>query len=166
MRGSGASTGTQIPFSPKLAEDAKEVIEWTASRKWSNGKVEMMGRSYLGWIQLMAAAKMPEAILSEGYSEGLKPGGIDALAWIDNYSRPLNNLNLSRFDPDNFSLPAAPVIDEDGDGELADEVPLTDKGDPATFLDDGEPVYSEAPCFTDNFMLSKALSGNRLREAK
>jgi len=151
MRGAGASFGSQIPFTPTVAQDGKELVDWIGAQPWSNGKVGMLGRSYLGWIQLMVAAKkpkalaciMPEVIVSEAFTEGVKPGGIDAIAWIARYSKLLEDLNRNRFDPTALSLCAAPAADEDGDGDLADEIPLMGAGDPATFLDDGAPVYSD-----------------------
>ena len=39
-------------------------------------------------------------------------------------------------------LPSAPVVDEDGDGELVDEIPLDTNGN-GSFLDDGEPRYRD-----------------------
>ncbi len=148
MRGTGASCGVQIPFTPVLAEDGKEMVDWIGSRPWSSGKVGMTGQSYLGWIQLMTAAKhpkalaciMPEMIVSEGYTEGIRPGGIDAIAWIERYSKFLQYLNLNRFDPASMSLPTTPAVDEDNDGDLADEIPLMKNG---SFLDCGAPRYSD-----------------------
>ncbi|TAL34495.1 MAG: CocE/NonD family hydrolase [Spirochaetes bacterium] len=151
MRGAGASFGAQMPFTPGIAEDGKELVDWIGAQPWSNGKVGMYGRSYLGWIQLMIAAKkpkalaciMPEVIVSEAYTEGVKPGGIDAIAWIERYAKLLLDLNLNRFDPANLSIPTAPAADEDVDGDFADEMPLMGAGDPASFLDDGPPVYAD-----------------------
>lgn len=148
MRGTGASFGSQIPFLPSIAEDGKELVDWIGSQPWSNGKVGMTGQSYLGWIQLMIAAKqpkslvciMPEMILSESYTEGLRPGGIDEIAWIERYSRFLNDLNLNRFAPQDMSLPTTPALDEDGDGDLTDEIPLMNGG---SFLDHGAPCYRD-----------------------
>ncbi|HEY9162824.1 MAG TPA: CocE/NonD family hydrolase [Desulfomonilia bacterium] len=148
MRGTGASYGSQIPFTPVLAEDGKEMVDWIGSQPWSNGKVGMTGQSYLGWIQLMIAAKhpkaltciMPEMILADGFTEGIRPGGIDAIAWIERYSEFLQNLNLNRFDPGKMSLPTTPAKDEDNDGSCADEMPLMKDG---SFLDNGVPVYSD-----------------------
>jgi len=48
MRGSGASYGTQMPFSPVLGKDGKALVDWIASQKWSDGNVGMHGQSYLG----------------------------------------------------------------------------------------------------------------------
>ncbi len=151
MRGAGASFGSQIPFTPGIVDDGVELVDWIASRPWSNGKVGMMGRSYLGWIQLMLAARkpkalaciMPEVILCDAYTEGLRPGGIDAVAWIERYSRLLYDLNLNRYSPDELSVPAAPVVDEDGDGDLADEMPVMTKGERASFVARGGRVYAD-----------------------
>lgn len=148
MRGTGASYGSQIPFTPAIAEDGKEMVDWIGSQPWSNGKVGMTGQSYLGWIQLMIAAKhpraltciMPEMILADGFTEGIRPGGIDAIAWIERYSEFLQNLNLNRFDPGKMSLPTTPAKDEDGDGDISDEMPLMKDG---SFLDNGAPRYGD-----------------------
>ena len=148
MRGTGASFGSQFPFSPILADDGKEMIDWIASQSWSNGRVGMTGQSYLGWIQLTVAAKrpkalvciMPEMIAFEGFTEGVRPGGIDAVAWIDRYSRYLQDLNLNRFAADGSMLPTTPVTDEDHDGDLADEIPLMKDG---SFLAGGPPRYAD-----------------------
>lgn len=93
MKREGGLARRQGPLSPTLADDGKEMIDWIASQSWANGRVGMTGQSYLGWIQLMVAAKrpkalvciMPEMIAFEGFTEGVRPGGIDAVAWIDRY---------------------------------------------------------------------------------
>jgi putative CocE/NonD family hydrolase len=94
MRGTGASFGTVMPFSPILGEDGKALVDWISGQKWCNGKVGMHGQSYLGWSQLATARHKPAAlkcimldvILFEGYTEGFRPGGIEAKHWIENYS--------------------------------------------------------------------------------
>ena len=35
------------------------MIEWAAGQAWSNGKVGMIGESYLAWVQWFAAAQQP-----------------------------------------------------------------------------------------------------------
>lgn len=40
-------------------------------------------------------------------------------------------------------LPVAPIVYEDGHGELVDEIPEMGEGDPTTFLDDGDPSYAD-----------------------
>ncbi|QGY43160.1 CocE/NonD family hydrolase [Maribellus comscasis] len=59
-RGTGASFGTQNGlFTKREAQDAYEITEWLAKQEWCNGKIGMMGGSYEGVTQLMAAAKKP-----------------------------------------------------------------------------------------------------------
>jgi len=160
MRGTGASFGSQMPFMLRVGRDGKELVDWMARQQWCDGNVGMLGLSYRAWGEL-ATAKfrpralkciMPEVIAITGYSEAFRPGGISALRWIDAYSDYLNAFNMNVLDKAmEFPrvkltaplIPTAPVIDEDGDGDLADEVPLMDKGDPTTFADDGPPRYRD-----------------------
>lgn len=59
-RGSGASFGTFAGmFNLKETQDAYDVTEWLAAQPWSNGKIGMYGRSYLGITQYMAAGQKP-----------------------------------------------------------------------------------------------------------
>lgn len=149
MRGTGASFGNQAPLMPQLGADGAEVVDWIASQTWSDSKVGMRGQSYLGWGQIATASHAPEAlkciapgtILFDTYSEGVRPGGITATRWLEEYSYYLQSFNLSRMDKDNGFFPVAPVLDEDGDGQIVDEIPLAEKGDPTLFTDDGPPQY-------------------------
>ncbi len=151
MRGSGASYGMQLPFFPQLGEDGKALIDWIAEQSWSNGKVGMMGGSYVGWSQLVTAQHRPEAlkcivpevILFEGYSEAFRIGGIAAQNWINQYSTILNAINLNYYVEGTIVAPATPMIDEDGDGDLVDEIPIMSEGFTMTFLDDGSPTYAD-----------------------
>jgi len=161
MRGTGASFGSQAPFMPRLGLDGKEIVDWIAAQKWCNGNVGMCGQSYRGWSQLATAQHkpealkciMPEAIAITGYTEAFRPGGIPARRWIDTYSAYLNMFNKNIYEesyifplaPENKKtlLPCAPVVDEDNDGDLVDEVPVMERNDPSTFMDDGEPVYRD-----------------------
>jgi putative CocE/NonD family hydrolase len=60
-RGSGASFGKADtgPFSRAERMDAYDVTEWLATQPWSDGKVGMVGSSYSGTAQLMAASVCP-----------------------------------------------------------------------------------------------------------
>lgn len=144
MRGTGASTGEQGPFTPILGRDGKELIDWMASQPWCDGNVGMTGGSYVGWSQFATARNRPaalkcitpEVILTEGYTEGFRPGGIAAINWISSYSMLLQAFNMNVAYPDFGLLPALPAFDEDGDGELWDEVPTAAQGDPSIFIDD------------------------------
>ena len=58
VRGRFASEGEWEPLlhEPK---DGYDAIEWLARQPWSTGKVGMIGASYLGWVQWLAATQHP-----------------------------------------------------------------------------------------------------------
>lgn len=58
VRGRFASAGEWEPFVHE-ARDGFDSIEWLAARPWCNGKVGMIGGSYLGWVQWLAASTNP-----------------------------------------------------------------------------------------------------------
>ncbi len=157
FRGAGASFGTFVFSDLYIGKDAKEIIDWIAGQSWSDGNVGMIGQSFVGYSQLAAAshkpkalkAIIPEVINFEVYTETIRPGGILLQNWVLGYNQYLGTRNLNAFD--GMILPAAPVIDEDGDGELADEIPVMTKGDPTSFLDDGPPTYADGNVRKGNF---------------
>ncbi len=57
-RGRFGSKGIWEPFVNE-PNDGYDTIEWLGTREWSNGKVGMIGGSYVGWVQLWAAATKP-----------------------------------------------------------------------------------------------------------
>lgn len=59
VRGSGASFGSWQGITLEEAKDAYEITEWLASQSWCDGNVGMVGASYLGLTQLMAASTNP-----------------------------------------------------------------------------------------------------------
>jgi predicted acyl esterase len=58
-RGSGMSPGYLDPFSPQETRDFYECIEWAGLQPWSNGKVGLLGVSYLAIKQWQVAALRP-----------------------------------------------------------------------------------------------------------
>jgi putative CocE/NonD family hydrolase len=58
VRGRFASDGEWYPFRHEL-EDGYDTVEWAAGLPYANGKVGMMGWSYLGVTQLFAAIAQP-----------------------------------------------------------------------------------------------------------
>jgi putative CocE/NonD family hydrolase len=62
-RGRFSSAGTWEPFvnEPK---DGHDTIEWLARQSWCNGKVGMIGGSYLGWVQWWAASERPPHLVT------------------------------------------------------------------------------------------------------
>ena len=156
VRGSGASSGSYAQLMPQIGKDGKELIDWIAAQPWSNGKVGMYGGSYVGWTQLVTAANKPEAlkciapqvILFDSFTEGAYKGGIRMTAWLREYNHLLRSLNLGRYEPNQPRyvaplLPVTPVVDEDGDGELIDEIPMRAQGDTTLFVDDAPPRYED-----------------------
>ena len=63
LRGSGDSGGEHIgnynAGGVSLGEDAYDFIEWVAAQPWCDGNVGMIGISYFGSMQILAAAERP-----------------------------------------------------------------------------------------------------------
>lgn len=58
-RGSGKSPGYLDPRQPREDQDYYDLIEWAGGQNWSNGKVGLLGISYLAINQWKAAALRP-----------------------------------------------------------------------------------------------------------
>jgi len=58
VRGRGDSDG-EFGYYHADVEDGYDSVEWAASQPWSNGKICMMGVSYLGTVQWLAAKVRP-----------------------------------------------------------------------------------------------------------
>ena len=145
MRGTGASTGWLMDFMPEIWQDGKELVDWIAAQSWSNGKVGMMGGSYLGWSQTATASQQPEALKCiipaviplDGYTGEVYPGGIYLHGFMQNWSSFMYYSVRNNYLPGR-KVTTAPVVDEDGDGQLVDEIPLDLNGD-GSFLDENFP---------------------------
>ncbi len=61
VRGKYDSTGVFDPLRDEAA-DGQATIDWAANQRWCNGRVGMWGRSYLGIVQVPAAAGGHEAL--------------------------------------------------------------------------------------------------------
>ncbi len=75
VRGRGDSDGT-FDFFFAEADDGYDTVEWVAEQPWSNGRVCMMGVSYLGTVQWLAARERPPHLVCIAPTA---PGGI----WFD-----------------------------------------------------------------------------------
>jgi putative CocE/NonD family hydrolase len=62
-RGRFASEGTWEPFINE-AKDGFDAVEWLAGQSWCNGKVGMIGGSYVGWVQWWAASERPPHLVT------------------------------------------------------------------------------------------------------
>ncbi|HVL46969.1 MAG TPA: CocE/NonD family hydrolase, partial [Candidatus Thermoplasmatota archaeon] len=60
LRGTRSSGGCVDLGGPKEQADAATVVDFLGQLPWSNGKVGMIGGSYDGWTQQMAAANTPK----------------------------------------------------------------------------------------------------------
>jgi len=67
VRGRYASGGEWYPFKYE-AQDGYDTVEWAAALPYSNGKVGMVGNSYIGATQLLAAMAAPPHLV------GIAPG--------------------------------------------------------------------------------------------
>lgn len=76
---------------------------------------------------------IPEVVPLDGYTGEIRPGGI--FLWSYSQQDLQTLLEYNCYIPDSWSYPTAPVVDEDGDGDLTDEIPLDLNGD-GSFLDD------------------------------
>jgi putative CocE/NonD family hydrolase len=63
VRGRFGSPGQWEPFIHE-AQDGYDTIEWLARQPWSDGKIGMIGASYLGWAQWWAASLHPPHLVT------------------------------------------------------------------------------------------------------
>jgi hypothetical protein len=61
-RGRFDSEGEWDPFDPKHKNDGYDLVEWLAKQPWCDGKVGMMGLSYMGWTQWWTATQAPPSL--------------------------------------------------------------------------------------------------------
>ena len=143
IRGSGASFGSRFDLMPRIGDDGADLINWIAAQDWSDGNIGMKGASYMAMSQILTAARKPESlkalflmIYPFGYHD-LYVGGIYNHGFMTSYSDLLwtMNMNMSSMDGLFPVMPSAPVVDEDGDGEMLDEIPIDKNGD-GSFTDD------------------------------
>jgi hypothetical protein len=151
MRGTGASTGWLLDFFPPIWDDGKVLVDWIAAQDWSDGNVGMMGASYLGWSQTATASRkpkalkciMPSVIPLEGFTGEIYPGGIYLQGFMSLWSGHMLPVQRNYLVPDGGVRPTRPALDEDGDGDLVDEVPMDQNGN-GTFLDEEfPPIYAD-----------------------
>lgn len=152
MRGSGASFGfRELDRGPQIGRDGRDLVNWIARQPWSTGKVGMIGASFQGFAQFATAAERPaglKAIFPEiagfdDYTSLYYPGGILNLAIARVAYAAMGRDDRNEFDPGAKPprLPSVPVVDEDGDGELVDEIPRYPEGQ-GSFLD-APPTYAD-----------------------
>ena len=96
VRGAGGSGGTFDLLSPTEQADSVEVIDWVSKLPNTSGKVGMLGHSYVGITQLLAAgnvkpgsplkAVFPIMSTNDPYRELVSEGGLFNLTSVPAYS--------------------------------------------------------------------------------
>ncbi len=134
VRGGGASFGSYAgPQSVEETADTAEVIAWLARHPWCDGNVGMVGRSYAGSAQIMAASEAPPAL--KAIFPGVNPfdlhmtlmgGGIYRSGLLESWKLLIDTR-------DGLAEAAGPVIapvDEDPEGVLRDAAVAEHAGEP------------------------------------
>jgi uncharacterized protein len=97
-RGCGHSDGTGKLLSLQEAEDTYDLVQWIAAQPWCDGRVVMLGVSYLAISQYAVAALQPPALRAicpwEGFTDAYRdltfPGGIRETGFTKLWSRNLD----------------------------------------------------------------------------
>ncbi len=84
LRGSGHSDGVGKLLSQQESEDVYDIVQWAAGQPWCDGRVVMLGVSYLAISQYGVAALAPDALRAicpwEGFTDAYRdltfPGGV------------------------------------------------------------------------------------------
>ena len=71
LRGTGRSQGCLDHLGLRDARDIKQIVEWSAAQRWSNGRVGITGHSYVGSTPAVAAAMQPQGLNTIVPSAGL-----------------------------------------------------------------------------------------------
>ncbi len=83
VRGTGSSQGTWDSFGTREQRDGYEVVDWAHRQPWSDGKVGLIGPSYMGLNQIYTAAQRPPGLkaifpivpMADGYRDITVSGG-------------------------------------------------------------------------------------------
>lgn len=153
MRGSGASFGYRaIDRGPQIGRDGRDLVDWIARQPWSDGRVGMIGVSYQGFSQFATAAEQPRALKAifpeiagfDDYTSLYYPGGIPNVALGRVAYAAMGQDDRNEYDPAGRPprWPSMPVVDEDGDGQLVDEIPRYAAG-ARSFLVQGTPTWAD-----------------------
>lgn len=122
-RGTGESSeGEWDFFGPVEQNDLYDSIEWAAAQPWSNGRVGMLGQSYFGQVQWLAAVNQPPSLaciapydaLVDIYRDLAWHGGIFSQEFVTNWAARQIHLNQLPFE----QAPPPNVMAFDVIGEL------------------------------------------------
>lgn len=105
-RGCGHSEGTGKLLSRQEAEDTYDLVQWLADQPWCDGRVVMLGVSYLAMSQYAVAALQPPALRAicpwEGFTDAYRdlmfPGGVEETGFTRLWSRNLTRSTRQSYD--------------------------------------------------------------------
>ncbi|OBK19256.1 CocE/NonD family hydrolase [Mycobacterium asiaticum] len=105
-RGCGRSDGTGNLLSRQEAEDTYDLVQWLAEQPWSDGRVLMLGVSYLAISQYAVAALQPPALRAicpwEGFTDAYRdltfPGGVRESGFTGMWSRGVRRRTRQQYD--------------------------------------------------------------------
>jgi predicted acyl esterase len=126
-RGSGKSPGFLDPRSPRENQDYYELIEWAGEQPWSNGKIGLLGISYLAINQWSVAALNPPHLAAicpwEGYWDHYRDnshhGGILSSSFMTGWwprqvlSNQHGNGKTHYVDPDTGERTTGPALSDE-----------------------------------------------------
>ncbi len=106
LRGCGHSEGTGKLFSQQESEDVYDIVQWAGSQPWSDGRVAMLGVSYLAISQYEGAAERPPALRAicpwEGFTDAYQdlayPGGVREKGFLRVWSTMLRRTARVAYD--------------------------------------------------------------------
>jgi putative CocE/NonD family hydrolase len=106
LRGCGRSDGTGNLLSRQEAEDTYDLVQWLADQSWCDGRVVMLGVSYLAISQYGVAALQPPALRAicpwEGFTDAYRdltfPGGIRESGFTALWSRGVRRSTRQSYD--------------------------------------------------------------------
>ncbi|OBB93176.1 CocE/NonD family hydrolase [Mycobacterium sp. 852002-30065_SCH5024008] len=118
-RGCGRSDGTGRLLSRQEAEDTYDLVQWIAGQPWSDGRVVMLGVSYLAISQYAVAALQPPALRAicpwEGFTDAYRdltfPGGVRETGFTRVWSRNVRRGTRQAYDLERMQ-DAHPLRDE------------------------------------------------------
>jgi hypothetical protein len=105
-RGCGHSEGIGKLLSHQEAEDTYDLVQWLADQPWCDGRVVMLGVSYLAISQYAVAALQPPALRAicpwEGFTDAYRdlmfPGGVEETGFSRLWSRNLSRSTRQSYD--------------------------------------------------------------------
>jgi uncharacterized protein len=135
-RGRYDSEGVFVPARSD-AKDGYDTIEWIAKQPWSDGKVGMLGSSYLGIVQLLAATQtpphltaiFPRVAYSDQYKQWTYTGGAFALGLNQWWMGVLMSTKTAQNQYSDLFTPGTPTVAIGTSKEDYWTLPIMNSGD-------------------------------------